>query len=116
MIQRLSAAWVGLSEDLLVFRVMFFNLGLLVAALPIAAFVTGTATEVNDGSFYVVLGLLFAFGAFLLYVATLGTKRLMSFSAWLVVDDILVIPAILALVTLAVPITIAIKTWRTRHA
>jgi len=95
---------------------MFFNLGLFIAALPIVAFVTGTATEVNDGSFYILLGLLFAFGAFLLYVSLLGTKRLMSFSAGLMVGDLWAILAILAIVTLSVPITLAIKMWRTRHA
>ena len=116
MVQTLSDAWKCLSEDLLVFRVMFFNLGLLIAALPVVAFTTGTATEVNDGSFYILLGLLFALGTFLLYVAARGTKRLMSFSAWLVIGDLWIILAILALVTFSVPIALAIRMWRTRHA
>lgn len=110
MIKALANIWTRLSEDLLVFRVMFFNLGVFIAALPVVAFATGTATEVNDGSFYILLGLLFAGGAYLLYVATAGTERQLSdVGAGLALSEIW---AILALVTLSVPITLAIKWWR----
>ena len=115
MTKLLPDAWKRLSEDLLVFRVMFFNLGVFIAALPIVAFATGTAAEVNDGAFYVLLGLLFAFGTYLLHVSVHGSKRLMTFSAWLVIGDLWAISAVLAILSLSVPITLAIRMWRTRH-
>ena len=113
MIKTLATLWARLSEDLLIFRVMFFNLGVFIAALPVIAFATGTALEVNDGSFYILLGLLFAGGTYLLYVASLGTDRQLSnVGAGVALGEIW---AILALVTLSVPITLAIKWWRSHR-
>lgn len=114
MIKTLANIWTRLSEDLLVFRVMFFNLGVFIIALPVIAFATGTATEVNDGSFYILLGLLFAGGAYLLYVAAVGTDRQLSnVGAGVALGDIW---AVIALVTFSVPITLAIKWWRSSRA
>ena len=113
MIKTLANIWTRLSEDLLVFRVMFFNLGVFITALPVIAFATGTATEINDGSFYILLGLLFAGGTYLLYVATVGTERQLSnVGTGVALGELW---AILALVTLSVPITLAIKWWRSHH-
>jgi uncharacterized membrane protein YhaH (DUF805 family) len=93
---------------------MFFNLGLFLGTLPIIAFTTGTAAEVNDGAFYVVLTLLFGAGLFLIYAAIKGTeKRITDLAA---AAGTVEFWAIIAIFTLSVPIALLIRRWRHNHA
>lgn len=111
----ISYLWKNVTEDDLVFRVMFFNLGMVFCVLPIIAFATGTTAEVNDGAFYVVLALLFGLGSLLIYAATIGSKKLLrdlAVGAGSGVAELLVIAAFL---TLSVPITCLIRYWRQRY-
>ncbi|MDP1982061.1 MAG: hypothetical protein Q8K23_05930 [Sulfuritalea sp.] len=92
---------------------MIFNFGLLLVAIPVIAFATGTATEVNDGAFYIVLTLMAAGGAFSLHAAVLSSDSQFSKSG--LVYALADIWAFLAFLTLSVPITLAIKWWRSRR-
>lgn len=93
---------------------MLFNLGIFFCALPVIAFATGTVSEVNDGAFYIVLALLFGLGAFLINAAIRGSEKLIADCAagagmgelW----------AVVAILTLSVPIALLIKRWRRKHA
>jgi len=113
MIQFFSAAWKIYAEDLLVFRIMFFNLGLTIAGLSIVeAHSMGTGAVADGASFSMLLGLM-TLGALLICVSLTDTKRLASICAWLKTGDFWLIFAAIAVVTLSVHITTAIKFWRT---
>jgi hypothetical protein len=106
----LSALWKSLTEDDLVFRVMFFNLGLFFCALPVIAVATGTAAEVNDGAFDVILFLLLGAGLFLIHAAIKGTeKRISDLAAAAGVGEVWVV---MALLTLSFLIAFLIRRWR----
>lgn len=77
MIEQLKRVRDFLEDDLLL-RVTFFNMGTLISAVPTAAFFSGLAVEVNDGSFYVLLILLGVFGLFLMFAAVFGGDTLMK--------------------------------------
>jgi len=112
MLEQLKRVRDFLEDDLLL-RVTFFNMGTLILVLPIAAFVSGLAAEVNDGSFYVLLVLLGVFGLFLIYAAVFGGDTLMKKAiTWGNPGDFWLAAGF---ITLAVPVTLLIKRFKRKH-
>jgi len=112
MLQQLKRVRDFLEDDLLL-RVTFFNMGTLILALPIAAFLSGLAVEVNDGSFYVLLVLLAVFGSFFIFAAVFGGDALMKKAiVWGNPGDFWLAAGF---ITLAVPITLLIKHFKRKH-
>jgi hypothetical protein len=102
--------WQRITEGLLLFRVMAFNFGVILLALPVAAFVSGTVLAVNDGSFYFLLSLLIALGLLLIYSSTSGSDE--SFSKVTALTAFSELWLFLALLTMALPVTFAIRYWK----
>lgn len=87
-------------------RVIIFMFGLIIGFIVLVAMVSGVAFESKDGSFLNLLSLMAVLALAALYAALRGGEKLLGHMALWVGGEIMLI---LGLVTLAAPITIAIK-------
>ena len=96
-------------DDLFI-RVTVFIMGMIITAIPVLALVSGAASEANDLSFYILLGLMAVLGLFLFYASLRGGEKLLDKAVlWGISAELIFV---LGLLTLAAPITIAIKRFR----
>ncbi len=101
-----------LGDDLFA-RVTIFIMGMIISAIPVLAVVSGVARKVDDSALYILLGLLSVLGIFLLWAALRGGEKLLDRAAlWGIPPELVFV---LGLLTLAAPITIAIKRVRRQH-
>lgn len=90
-------------------RVIIFMFGLILGFIVLVAMVSGVALDSKDGSFLILLSLMSVLALAAIYAALRGGEKFLDHMAVWVGGEIMLI---LGLVTLAAPITIAIKRLR----
>lgn len=99
-----------LVKDDLLTRVMIFNTGVIIIAIPILSAYFGIIAKDSDPVFYIALILLTLLGLFLLYTPVWGSNRLLEKAAdWANSGEL---GLFLGLITLSIPITILIRLFQ----
>lgn len=96
-----------LLKDDLLGRVMIFNTGVIIIAIPILAAYFGVISKNSDPAIYAILILFALLGLFLLYTPIWGSSKLLEKAAdWANSGEL---GLILMLITFSIPITILIR-------